>query len=157
MPASVSIKNNRLAASDRSCARRPACVLFGLLGLVFVISGCAMVGPDFVKPEAPVQTEWMEARSRQIKTESSDYKQWWAVFNDPVLNRLVEKAYEQNLPLQITGIRILQARAQLGIVVGNLYPQLQQGRGSVDYNRISENSPNTLGIDDSYWQYRCRL
>jgi len=125
----------------------------GLLTALLFLSGCAMVGPDFVKPEAPVRTEWMEARSRQIKTEPSDYKQWWAVFNDPILNRLVEKAYEQNLPLQITGIRILQARAQLGIVVGNLYPQLQKGRGSTDYNRISENSPNTLGIDDSYWQY----
>jgi NodT family efflux transporter outer membrane factor (OMF) lipoprotein len=39
------------------------------------------------------------------------------------------------------------------VVVGNLYPQLQQGRGGVDYNRISENSPNSLVIDDSFWQY----
>jgi outer membrane protein TolC len=52
-----------------------------------------MVGPDFVKPEAPVETEWMEARDPQIKTEPSDYKEWWAVFNDPVLNSLVETAY----------------------------------------------------------------
>ena len=112
-----------------------------------------MVGPDFVKPEAPVEKEWLEARNAAIKTEASDYKDWWAVFNDPVLNNLVETAYQQSLPLQILGIRILQARAQLGVVIGNLYPQQQQGRGGADYNRISENSPNSLNIDDSFWQY----
>jgi NodT family efflux transporter outer membrane factor (OMF) lipoprotein len=106
-----------------------------------------------VKPEAPVEKEWMEARDPEIKTEPSDYKEWWSVFNDPVLNSLVEHAYQQNLPLQISGIRILEARAQLGAVVGNLYPQLQQGRGGTDYTKISENAPNSLNSDDSFWQY----
>jgi NodT family efflux transporter outer membrane factor (OMF) lipoprotein len=112
-----------------------------------------MVGPDFVKPEAPVGKEWLKARDASIKTEASDYKDWWTVFNDPVLNSLVESAYQQNLPLQISGLRILQARAQLGVVVGNLYPQLQQGRGGADYSRLSENAPNSLGADTSFWQF----
>jgi len=124
-----------------------------LISATLLISGCTMVGPDFVKPEAPVEKEWLEARDPKIKTEASDYKNWWAVFNDPVLNNLVETAYQQNLPLQISGLRILQARAQLGVVVGNLYPQLQQGRGGADYSSISENAPNTLNSDDSFWQY----
>ena len=124
-----------------------------LVAAAFLLSGCAMVGPDFVKPEAPGQKEWLEARDPEIKTEASDYKEWWAVFNDPVLNSLVEHAYQQNLPLQIAGIRILQARAQLGAVVGNLYPQLQQGRGGADYTKISENAPNSLNSDDFFWQY----
>jgi len=127
--------------------------VFGLVAVMFLAAGCTMVGPDFVKPEAPVQKEWLEARDPGIKTEASDYKEWWSVFNDPVLNSLVEQAYQQNLPLQIAGIRILQARAQLGAVVGNLYPQLQQSRGGTDYTKISENSPNTLNSDDSFWQY----
>ncbi len=36
---------------------------------------------------------------------------WWHVFDDPVLNRLIEKAYHQNLSLQVAGIRIYEARA----------------------------------------------
>jgi len=112
-----------------------------------------MVGPDFVKPEAPVEQEWIKAREASIKTEASDYKDWWTVFDDPILNRLVESACQQNLPLQISGLRILQARAQLGVVVGNLYPQRQQGRGGADYSSISENAPNTIAGDDSFWQY----
>ncbi len=125
---------------------------FGMLAAMW-LSGCTMVGPDFVKPEAPVQTEWMESRDPEIKTEPADYREWWTVFNDPVLATLVESAYRQNLPLQISGIRIHQARAQLGVVVGNVYPQLQQGRGGANYNRISEHAPNTIAIDDSFWQY----
>ena len=125
----------------------------GVLAAVLLLGGCVMVGPDFVKPEAPVETEWMEARDPEIKTESSDYKEWWTVFNDPVLNSLVESAYQQNLPLQISGIRILQTRAQLGVLIGNVYPQVQQGRGGANYNRLSENAPNSLGSDDTFWQY----
>ena len=125
----------------------------GVLAAVLLLSGCVMVGPDFVKPEAPVETEWMEARDPEIKTESSDYKEWWTLFNDPVLNSLVESAYQQNLPLQISGIRILQTRAQLGVLIGNVYPQVQQGRGGANYNRLSENAPNSLGSDDTFWQY----
>jgi len=127
--------------------------IFGLLAAFMWLSGCTMVGPDFVKPEAPVQSEWMESRNPEIKAEPSDYREWWMVFNDPVLNRLVKSAYQQNLSLQISGLRILQARAQLGVVVGNLYPQQQQGRGAATYSRISENAPNTLTADTSYWQY----
>jgi len=138
---------------EKKCAGFFRRSVYSLIAAIFLTTGCTMVGPDFVKPEAPVEKEWLEARDPEIKTEASDYKNWWAVFNDPVLNNLVETAYQQNLPLQISGLRILQARAQLGVVVGNLYPQLQQGRGGADYSSISENAPNTLNSDDSFWQY----
>jgi NodT family efflux transporter outer membrane factor (OMF) lipoprotein len=137
----------------KSCGGFCKPFVYGLVAALFLTTGCTMVGPDFVKPEAPVQKEWIESRDPEIKTEASDYKDWWAVFGDTVLNSLVEGAYQQNLPLQISGLRILQARAQLGVVVGNLYPQLQQGRGGADYSKISKNAPNTFGGDDSFWQY----
>ncbi len=149
----MEISRLKTYTSDSVFSTVRGCIISSLISVILSISGCTMVGPDFVKPEAPVEKEWMEASDPEIKTEPSDYKQWWSVFNDPVLNSLVENAYQQNLPLQIAGIRILQARAQLGAVVGNLYPQLQQGRGAADYSSISENAPNTLGADDSFWQY----
>jgi NodT family efflux transporter outer membrane factor (OMF) lipoprotein len=128
-------------------------MVFGMLVAMLLLSGCTMVGPDFVKPDAPVQTEWLQARSTEIKTEPADYRDWWTVFNDPVLNNLVEEAYRQNLTLQIAGLRIFQTRAQLGVLIGNIYPQQQQGRGGASHNRLSENSPNSLGADDTFWQY----
>jgi NodT family efflux transporter outer membrane factor (OMF) lipoprotein len=107
-----------------------------------------MVGPNYVKPTAPVEPEWIEEKDPKIKSEPADFSTWWTVFNDPVLNGLVETAYQQNLPLRIAGIRILGARAQLGIAVGSRYPQQQQGRGAWTYTGLSENTANTIPTGD---------
>ena len=62
-------------------------------------------------------------------------------FRDPTLNRLIQIAYNQNLTLESAGTRVLQARAVLGIAIGITYPQVQQGVGSVIYNRTSAATP----------------
>jgi NodT family efflux transporter outer membrane factor (OMF) lipoprotein len=66
------------------------------------------------------------------------------------LDTLIEKAYQQNLTLRIAGIRILEARAELGISFGNQFPQFQQLRGGYTYASASENSANTSFGDLSY-------
>lgn len=52
-----------------------------------------------------------------------------SVFQDPVLDHLIAAAGRQNLSLREAGLRILQARAQLAITAGNLFPQSQQATG----------------------------
>ena len=76
------------------------------------------------------------------------------MFNDPVLNSLVETAYQQNLPLQIAGLRVLEARAQLGIAFGFQYPQLQQINADASANQLSKNAPNGGGADRYFYNYR---
>ena len=108
-----------------------------------------MVGPDFLPPEAPVAQEWKESEGETLKRESAEHSDWWEVFNDPVLDSLIQTAYEQNLSLQIAGLRVLQARAQLGIVTGDLYPQLQEMLG--DYNRVKNpGTPSDYFNDSSF-------
>jgi NodT family efflux transporter outer membrane factor (OMF) lipoprotein len=116
--------------------------LLGLLVLAFAITGCTMVGPDYVKPTAPEPREWLESADSKIESKAADFSAWWTVFNDPTLNALVKNAYQQNLTLQATGIRILEARAQLGIAIGNQYPQTQQGTGDATAQKTSRNLPN---------------
>lgn len=122
--------------------------------LIFLLGGCLMVGPDYVKPTAPEAEKWLDSEDPQIKSEEADFSSWWSVFNDPVLNSLVETAYQQNLPLQIAGIRILEARAQLGIAVGFQYPQQQQANGSASINQLSENAPNSAAAERYYFNYQ---
>ena len=125
-----------------------------LIGLAMLLAGCTMVGPDFVKPAAQEAESWIESEDPRLTREPSDYRDWWTLFNDPVLTALVERAYEQNLPLEIAGLRILEARAQLGVLTGSLYPQLQQGRGGAQYSEVSDNTANTSrGGDTVYWEY----
>jgi NodT family efflux transporter outer membrane factor (OMF) lipoprotein len=132
---------------NRLHAKFIANAAIGLLIVSAMISGCTMVGPDYVKPEAPEPEKWLESNEPEIKSEKADFKDWWIVFNDPVLNDLIQAAYQQNLPLQIAGLRIYEARAQLGIAFGFQYPQTQQGFGAADINQVSKNAPNVAAAD----------
>ena len=99
------------------------------------------IGPDFTAPVAPLADKFRGAGNRSIKSSSLEYQNWWEGFRDPSLNRLVQIAYNQNLTLLSAGTRVLQARAVLGIAIGVSYPQVQQGVGSVIYNRTSAATP----------------
>jgi NodT family efflux transporter outer membrane factor (OMF) lipoprotein len=113
-----------------------------------VLSGCA-VGPDYIRPQSPEMKGWIEKEDPRIHSETADLAAWWKRFNDPVLDNLIERAFRQNLSLRIAGIRILEARAQLGIAVGNQYPQLQQLRGDYAGYGLSENTANTIPAMDT--------
>ena len=101
-----------------------------------------MLGPNFSTPEPPVKDVWIADQEPKIIRESADFGTWWAAFNDPVLDSLIETARDQNLTLQISGIRILEARARLGIAVGSQYPQRQAL--TADYRRFRQSEKQTL-------------
>jgi NodT family efflux transporter outer membrane factor (OMF) lipoprotein len=61
------------------------------------------------------------------------------VFRDPILNGLIQTAYEQNLSLREAGWRVMQARARRAITAGNLFPQTQQGFGQYEHIQESKN------------------
>jgi len=112
--------------------------------LFLMLLGC-MAGPDFVKPpEVKVEKEWMEASDPRIKTGEADYASWWETFKDPVLDTLIDNTYGQNLDLQIAGIRILGARAQLAVAIGNLYPQQQQMNSALIGTHQSDNAVGSI-------------
>lgn len=120
-----------------------------------LLCGCMKVGPEYVRPQTSVSREWIETHDTRVNTEPAEYRAWWEVFNDPVLDRLIDRAYCENLSLKIAGVRVLEARAQLGIAVGSLYPQRQQAAGSTTFTRSSERSSSALSqavIDFNSWQ-----
>ena len=120
------------------------------MGLCLVMSGCR-VGPDYAKPEIRTPSNWIEQDSPVFKNAAADNQQWWKIFDDPVLEKLITTAYEQNLSLQAAGVRVLEARAQLGITTGNLYPQSQAINGSYGFNGISKNTANTQPNADFHY------
>jgi len=116
--------------------------LFLLLTISLLFpSGCMKIGPDFARPPAAVSKNWLDADDCHVKTDSATYRNWWEVFGDPALNKLIETAYRQNLSLKIAGVRVLEARAQLGIAVGEFYPQTQQALGYLEKNYTSQRNP----------------
>src|SRR5262249_54120218 len=65
---------------------------------------------------------------------------WWRVFNDPVLNRLVEQAMAANPDLEAAAERFVQARDMMMKARSRRIPQVGLGIGA---SRNSQ-SPNTL-------------
>jgi len=124
-----------------------------LLSMALALSGCA-VGPDFVKPKAKIQENWSEKADTRVATQTAVESQWWKAFNDPTFDQLVKLAYQQNLPLQITGLRILEARARLGIAIGRQFPQQQEVFGGVTREEISDNAPNSSFRDQNFLDYQ---
>ena len=116
---------------DETGLRRVARLIGLVAGLAMLVQGCAMVGPDYVRPPVQVEQTWLDTADQRVQTASANYKDWWQAFKDPALNQLIDTAYRENLTLRIAGVRVLAARAQLGIVTGQLYPQSQQATGSL--------------------------
>ena len=111
---------------------QPVRSLFFGTALLILLGGCTMLGPDFQTPEAPVPQTWSEQDNELFKKPSKEESiAWWSRFNDPVLDRLVQTAYEQNLSLRGAALRIMEARAQLGRVQGQIFPQVQQANGDL--------------------------
>src|SRR5262245_51472489 len=112
--------------------------------MLFALGGCA-VGPDFKRPKVKIAPNWSTADPR-IQTRTATDAMWWASFEDPVLNQLVEEAYQQNLPLQVAGLRIVEARAQLGIATGEIFPQTQAVAGKVTATGLSKEAANVQNL-----------
>ncbi|MGH7045534.1 MAG: efflux transporter outer membrane subunit [Stellaceae bacterium] len=118
-----------------------------------VAAGC-MVGPDYRSPQVPVAARFLEAANPSVETRREEYRDWWRVFRDPVLDRLVDIAYHQNLTLLAAGTRVLQARAELGVAIGDFYPQSQQATSSLSYLRPSHADPTAArqSLVSGFWR-----
>ncbi len=119
---------------------------WGVLAGVLFAGGC-MVGPDFERPDAPVLDSWSKGANLTIDSRtgftsrSAHSVPWWHVFKDETLNSLIAQAYRQNVGLQAAGVRVYQARAQLGIATGELFPQVQELNGGSKSIRFSAKDP----------------
>jgi NodT family efflux transporter outer membrane factor (OMF) lipoprotein len=102
------------------------------------------VGPNYCPPSAQVAQTWIDASDKRVRTETVDISRWWRVFNDDTLEGLVREAYNQNLTLREAGFRILEARAQLAISVGNFFPQRQTATGDYTRNAASAQTANNI-------------
>jgi NodT family efflux transporter outer membrane factor (OMF) lipoprotein len=118
----------------RRCAPLSLLLLAGCTGICEYLHNGCKVGHNYKTPCAPVAKSWIDAADKHVDTGQDDLATWWTVFNDPVLNDLIARAYHQNLTLREAGYRVLAARAQLGIATGDFFPQTQNSTGS--YRRI---------------------
>src|SRR5580704_17964219 len=91
-----------------------------------MLSGCA-VGPNYHRPTVQTPPAFHgpdESQQTEPQTASFADLPWWQVFHDPQLQDLIRTALKQNYDLQLAVERVNAARAQVGIVRSNQFPQV---------------------------------
>ncbi len=88
--------------------------------------GCA-VGPDYHRPTVDVPGDFRFADQKATASFNPD---WWAQFNDPVLDDLINKAVAQNKDLAIATARIEEYHGRLINISAPLFPQIGANAGA---------------------------
>jgi multidrug efflux system outer membrane protein len=95
-----------------------ALLIIAVAFAAMLLAGCT-VGPNYARPEMDLPKEYRAAQASVPAPE-----RWWTVFNDPVLDRMVDEALAANRDLRAAAERIEQARAQVRITRGEQFPSV---------------------------------
>ena len=101
--------------------------------------GCAVVGPNYVRPEVQVPADWNSEAAVHSDSKRADIKtlaQWWSTFDDPELTSLIERAIQNNTDLRKAKARVREARARRGVRRAALFPSVDAS-GSLQHTRSS--------------------
>jgi NodT family efflux transporter outer membrane factor (OMF) lipoprotein len=102
------------------------CKRYRFLILPALLGACS-VGPDYVKPEAPIQASFKEAGDAWKQAEpldAIDRGAWWSVYNDPVLDGLERQVEISNQTLRQAEAAYRQARGLVDEADAAFYPTL---------------------------------
>ncbi len=111
------------------------------LAPLLVLGGC-MVGPDYQRPEAPVETSygslppdtWKQSRPSDAAAKG----RWWEVYGIPELNKLEEQVSISNQNVLAAEALYRQARGAGRVAKSDLYPQ-------------AGSSPSAINSSGSHW------
>ena len=109
------------------------------------MSACTL-GPDYERPETVMPESFEQATDEGPSIANLD---WWELFGDDQLNQLIRIALDQNKDMAIAISRIEEARAALGFVRSDQYPQFEVSAGANRGNSV----PGTaliLPISDNF-------
>lgn len=119
-----------------------------------LLASCTL-GPDFQLPGFTGGSKWKET---QAVSGARLPDNWWRLFNDSELNRLVDRALSANTELAAAKARVDTSRALVGVDRARMFPTLDLN-GSAGINRSSEqattgNLPTGISIDLENQRYR---
>lgn len=110
-----------------------ACVLAGL-------AGCMALPLPELKPDTPVA--WQHAPPTTANAPAPDLRSWWKAFNDPQLDRLIDRALADNLTVRQAALHLKGARSLARVTNAEFLPQLSA-------HTLSEPTPDSAA---SYFQ-----
>jgi len=88
-----------------------------------ILTGCT-VGPDYEAPVTDLPATYRNSSAAPKVDGGASREDWWKLFGDSQLNRLVSRAREQNRDLRASFQRVQQARATIRVTRSELFPQI---------------------------------
>lgn len=113
-----------------------------ILVLFSLLPAACTVGPDYVRPTAvetmPTAFKELEGWKVAQPQDGTISVRWWEIYQDPVLNSLVERVEISNFSIASAEARFRQARAAVQAAKAGYFPTLSAG-ASVTRSRSSGN------------------
>lgn len=102
------------------------------------LAACA-TGPDYAAPQTPTAAagKFMAATSPAVDPLAPVDSDWWRLYDDPVLDRLIADARAANTDIRVAVARLDKARAVLREVRTDRLPDVGVGAGA-SYGRLPE-------------------
>ncbi len=120
-----------------------------VLAASLALSGGCTLGPNYARPSLDVPAGWRDAPAPAAEVENLANLQWWELFRDPELQELIRTAVAGNQDLAVAVERIVEARARVGIVQADLFPQVTVGGDSGYFEQSREGFPNIPKPNDN--------
>jgi len=122
------------------------------------LSGCALMGPDYFRPKDTVPEKFAADEVSQNQTAVAVPSTWWELYQDPILNELVEKAHKNNTDIKLAVARVEESDAFLREVGAALFPQINLD-SSATRSKITQLGATPLfnGIPPIRENYNIRL
>jgi NodT family efflux transporter outer membrane factor (OMF) lipoprotein len=128
------------------------------LMLALALAGCTTVGPDYQVPAGSVvqrpaaQGAFLEAQAGVFQQQAVS-GHWWRLYNDPVLDGLVEKALSANTDLRVASANLERAQAAVQESQAQQQPTIGVN-ASPTFGHVSGLQELQPGIDPpSRWSY----
>ena len=95
-------------------------------GALLLLAGCT-VGPNYKRPAVNVPAAYYNTPGQASDAASLGDEKWFALFQDPELQKLIRTALQNNYDVRIAASRIVQAQAQAGITRADQFPTVSGG------------------------------
>jgi NodT family efflux transporter outer membrane factor (OMF) lipoprotein len=115
-------------------------ILFSLISMSAGLAGCT-VGPDFVAPSQPRETNYVMGQAATVSTQASGAttqqihlggvldEDWWTRLRSPELDRTVTLSLSSNRTLEVARANLSKASEGVKIARAGLFPQLDATGG----------------------------
>ena len=109
--------------------------------ILLLLSGCTTVGPDYRRPDVPLPASF-DGKTTEEKELPA---QWWSLYGDPLLDKLVTAAQTSNADVRLAAARIQEAEGVWREARASLFPDVSAGIAGAESRVSTRTTPPPVG------------